>query len=64
MNCKSRELSTAVPQLLAKRWQESREHTFRNEEARRAWLQAAWLHPPGDPGLEMRWRRSRAANHE
>ena len=51
---------TAAPELLIKHWQESRAYLPLQERSPETWLQAAWLHPPGHPGLELHWSRLKA----
>jgi hypothetical protein len=62
MNGKGHASCVVAPELLVKRWQESRLYFPLEDHTRCTWLQAAWLQPSGYTGLEMRWSRSIPAN--
>jgi hypothetical protein len=62
MNGKGRASCVVAPELLVKRWQESRLYFPQDEHNRCIWLRAAWLQPSAPTALEMRWSRSIAAN--
>jgi len=49
--------STAVAELLAKRWTEDRPFFTINESPRGSALHAWWLRRPGSAGLKQPWSR-------
>ncbi len=62
MNGKMDADCAVAPELLVKRWQESRLFFPRDERTRCAWLRAAWLPSSDHRSLEMHWARSAPAN--
>jgi hypothetical protein len=49
--------TTAVAELLARRWNEDRPYFILDEDARGVRLQARWLRGRGPGGLEQHWYR-------
>ena len=62
MNGKGPMSSAWSPEVLALRWQESREYFPRNARNRETWPRAVWLHPSAHGSLELRWYQSKPAN--